>query len=176
MPWSIAPGRVITRAARKDEACVPLLRVVLDTNVVLRGLASERSVAARLLAAAERRRFITLLSKAVLKEYRAILFDPEVRERFPSMTDIAIETKLARLLYVGELIRDVRVRFSLPRDPRDEPFIELAIAGAATHIVSGDSDILDLAQGKDAAAKRFRQRLRGVALVDPAAFMAGNVL
>ena len=149
-----------------------LLRVVLDTNVVLRGLASELSVAARLLSAAENRQFVTLLSKPVLSEYRAVLFDAELRERFPSVTDLDIETKLARLMYVGEFVRNVRVHFSLPRDSRDERFVELVIAGAATHIVSSDSDLLDLPQGKDDAARRFRQRLRRVALMNPAAFMA----
>jgi hypothetical protein len=39
----------------------PLLRVVLDTNVMLRGLISPSSAAAEVLAAADKRQFITQL-------------------------------------------------------------------------------------------------------------------
>ena len=48
-----------------------MLRVVLDTNTLLRGLVSRSSPAAQVRRAAEARLFVTLLSKPVLDEYRA---------------------------------------------------------------------------------------------------------
>lgn len=150
-------------------AAVP--RVVLDTNILLRGLASERSDAAKILDAAETRGFTMLLSRPVVAEYRAVLLDPKIRARFPRLTPDHVELTLARLAYLGELVRDIRVRFSLPRDPRDERFLALAIAGAASHIITGDPDLLDLSTGHDDAAKRFRQRAPAVKILDPAAFV-----
>jgi predicted nucleic acid-binding protein len=59
----------------------------------------------------------------------------------------------------AELIDPVRAHFDYNRDPDDECFIELAIAGAATHIVTHDDDLLSLPRGHKDSAKRFRQRL-----------------
>jgi putative PIN family toxin of toxin-antitoxin system len=39
---------------------------------------------------------------------------------------------------------DVDVRIAVCRDPKDDKFLELGVAGHATHIVSGDSDLLAL--------------------------------
>jgi len=37
------------------------------------------------------------------------------------------------------------------RDPKDNKFLELAVAGEATHIVTGDSDLLVLNPFRDIA-------------------------
>jgi uncharacterized protein len=45
------------------------------------------------------------------------------------------------------------------RDPKDNKFLDLALDGRATHIVSGDADLLVL------------NPFRGIAIVPPAAFL-----
>ena len=150
----------------------PLFRIVLDTNVLLRGLVAEGSAAARILAAAEQRLFIPLLSRPVISEYRNVLIDPELRERFASLSDRRIEVTISRLRFVGDYLRTVRVRFSGLRDPGDEKFIELAINGNATHLLSSDDDLLSLATSHTDAAKRFRQRLSQVEVLDPGEFLS----
>lgn len=55
----------------------------------------------------------------------------------------------------------------LPRDPKDEPYLNLAVAAQATFLVSRDLDLLDLI--KDAA---FRQRHPDLNILDPPAFLA----
>jgi uncharacterized protein len=141
-------------------------RVVLDTNVLIRGLINSRSPSGRILRACEQRRVIPLLSKAVLAEYRAVLTYREVVERYPELEDRRIRIVLERLTYVGDVIGLVK-RFSFPRDPKDAKFIELCIAGSATHLVTTDKDLLDLARGRGEAAKRLRQRLPGLAVMPP---------
>lgn len=39
---------------------------------------------------------------------------------------------------------DVNVRISACRDSKDDKFLELAVSGHATHIITGDSDLLAL--------------------------------
>lgn len=46
------------------------------------------------------------------------------------------------------------------RDPRDNKFLELAVSGRATHIVTGDSDLLAL------------HPFRGIIVVSPSSFLA----
>lgn len=45
------------------------------------------------------------------------------------------------------------------RDPKDDKFLELAVSGRATHIISGDTDLLTL------------NPFRGIAILPPRAFL-----
>jgi predicted nucleic acid-binding protein len=56
--------------------------------------------------------------------------------------------------------------FSLARDPKDEPYIDLAAALQARYLVSRDKDLLDL-MGDDT----FRQQFPGVTVIDPVALL-----
>ena len=82
-----------------------------------------------------------------------------------------VEAALERLQFLSEYIRIPTSHFEYQRDPRDEKFIELAIAGRATQILSFDKDLLELPYGHTDAANRFRQRLPGVEVVRPREFM-----
>jgi len=88
-------------------------------------------------------------------------------QRYPVLNSRLVEVTLMRLRYVADYIARPDARFEYLRDPLDAPFIELAIAGQATHIVSFDKDLLSLPDGRGEASKRFRQRLRGVNVVRP---------
>lgn len=87
------------------------LRLVVDTNVVLRGLLNSHSSSGRVLEAIENRRVILLLSTPVLAEYRGVLTDPVVMERFPELTQERVEIALRRFRYISERLRLVRARF-----------------------------------------------------------------
>jgi putative PIN family toxin of toxin-antitoxin system len=147
------------------------LRVVLDTNTLLRGLASERSAARRVLRAAEHRLIIPLLSKPLLDEYRAVLTDPELVERFPQLTAELVAVSLHRLRFVSDYIRSPDIRFRYSRDPRDEKLIELAIALRASHIITGVNDLLSLPANKGENGNRFRQRLSNTAILTAHVFL-----
>jgi putative PIN family toxin of toxin-antitoxin system len=121
--------------------------------------------------ACDRRLVVILLSRAVLAEYRAVLTDPAIIERYPELTSPKIEIVLRRIQYVGDVLRAVKVRFDYPRDPKDSKLIELAIAGHATHMVSSDNDLLSLPTGRSEAARRFRQRLPDVKVLRPGDFL-----
>ena len=56
--------------------------------------------------------------------------------------------------------------YALPRDPNDEPYLNVAIAANATFLVSRDLDLLDLMQ--DAT---FRQQFPSLTILDPVAFL-----
>ena len=52
--------------------------------------------------------------------------------------------------------------FAYPRDPKDEPYINLAIAADADYLTSRDNDLLDLMQDPD-----FTTRFPGIQVLDP---------
>jgi uncharacterized protein len=148
-----------------------LPRLVVDTNTLLSGLANRNSASGRVLCHCEDRRALLLMSRPIQAEYRRVLGSVEILRRNPEITPQAIELVLRRLRYVGQYFGQVPARFHFDRDPDDEPFIELAIEGSASHLVTSDNDLLSLMRGHDDAAKRLRQRLPALRIVRPAAFL-----
>ena len=133
-------------------------RLILDTNIVVRGFINLQSSSGQILRACQRRQVIPLLSRAILSEYRSILRRPAILDKYPELEDPRIGEAIERLLYVSEFHRRIATHFSFPRDPKDSPFLELAIAASATYLITTDKDMLSLVGGRDDASKRFRQR------------------
>jgi len=89
------------------------------------------------------RKAIPPLSPSVVAEYRAVLLHPAIAAKFARLNTRRVELAIHRLRYVGDEYRSVRVKFEFERDPQDAMFVELAIAGDATHLVTMDSDLLE---------------------------------
>ena len=138
---------------------------------MLAGLVSANSASQRVVDALMDRKAVPLVSAPVLAEYQAVLLHPAITARFPDLTPRRVAMALHRFRYVADEIAMGRVRFEFPRDPQDAMFVELAIAGGATHIVTLDPDLLSLPNGRTDASRRFRQRLRGVAVARPGPFL-----
>lgn len=81
-----------------------------------------------------------LLSFAVLAELYDVLSREHLR-RYVDEDDI--QTFVAVLTREAEWV-DVETQITACRDPKDNKFLELAVSGHASHIVSGDSDLLAL--------------------------------
>ena len=104
-------------------------RIVLDTNILVRGLINGRCDSGRILWACEQRRVVAILSKPLISEYRFILNDADLMARYPELDAKKVKTAIERLMYVGDVLRTVRARFEYFRDRKDEKLIALAIAG-----------------------------------------------
>jgi predicted nucleic acid-binding protein len=61
--------------------------------------------------------------------------------------------------------------FSYQRDPKDEPYIDLAIAVGASCLVSRDKDVLDLANPTDADGAHLRHLAPLLRILDPLSFL-----
>ncbi len=149
-----------------------VLRVVLDTNVLLAGLVSKSSASQKIVDSLQARQAVPLLSPSVVNEYRAVLFHPAIRARFPNLTPRRVELTLHRLRYIGDIYSNIRARFTFQRDPRDAMFVELAIAGQASHLITMDADLLSLPTARSDDGKRFRRRLPQLIVQTPRSFLA----
>ena len=115
------------------------MRFVFDTNVLVSALLLPDSKPRHALDLALQRGKV-LLSFAVLAE----LYEVLKRKRFRRYVDEEdVRTFVAALAREAQWV-DVNVRITACRDPKDDKFLELAISGDATHIVTGDSDLLAL--------------------------------
>ena len=60
-------------------------RVVLDTNILLRGLLNMHSAAGAVLEMCDQRFVVLLLSSAVVSGSRAVLTEPALVDRYPEL-------------------------------------------------------------------------------------------
>jgi putative PIN family toxin of toxin-antitoxin system len=113
--------------------------LVADTNIVISRLIFRKSVAARALDRAFHH-FDLLVSGQTLGELADVISRPKFdryvspAERYAYLQDFQKATT-----FVGR-VRPV----AACRDPKDDKFLALALAGGASIILTGDRDLLDL--------------------------------
>jgi len=117
-------------------------RVALDTNVVLSALLLRGGPAARIRGGWESGRFLPLASKATARELVRVLGYAKFRLSADDQSEL-----LADLMPWVHVVRVPEPPPPVPRcrDPRDMAFLQLAVAGKARALVSGDRDLLVLA-------------------------------
>lgn len=117
------------------------LRVVLDTNVVLSALVFGGGTAGRLRLAWQQGEFVPLASTATAQELVRVLGYPKFRLSPQEQDEL-----LADYLPHTHAVRIPQPPPSVPacRDVMDLPFMQLAVAGRAQLLVSGDRDLLTL--------------------------------
>ncbi len=146
-------------------------RVVFDCNVYVQALVNSNSAAARCLDLTRRGRVEAFISQQTLAELKEVLQRPNVLRLLPHATSEQIEAFLEDVIAVSTRIRHIPARFDFERDPKDEPYINLAIAADADYIVSRDKDLLDLMTGHTKECKEFRQRFRPLRVIEPQEFL-----
>jgi putative PIN family toxin of toxin-antitoxin system len=112
-----------------------VLRVVLDTSVIVAALRSRIGASNALLAHVARGSVRPLLSTALFLEYEEVLKRPEHRLAM-DMTEAEIEGFLAALASASEPVEvSFRWRPQL-KDPKDELVLEAAVNGQAEALVT----------------------------------------
>ena len=113
------------------------LRTVIDTGVVVSAMLLPRSVPRQAFDVAAARGRL-LVSDETIAELDDVL-------RRPKFDKYVSETQ--RLEFLAALVREAEVIdvvdvVTACRDPKDDKFLELALSGRGSHIVTGDSDLL----------------------------------
>ena len=88
------------------------------------------------------------------------------------MTDRIADQFIAAIAKRAVNLVEVPRLFQFERDPKDEPYISLAIAGNTGFLVSRDQDILDLAANPGSPGERLRRLAPELRILDPVAFLA----
>lgn len=110
------------------------MRLVLDTNVVVSALLKPASVPGRALAAMWSTNAVVLYDARIALEYRDVLRRPKFRAIAPGLVD----DFLARLTARGAELADVPAWSGAMTDDDDRIFVEVALAGRAHAIVTGN--------------------------------------
>lgn len=107
--------------------------MVLDTNIVVSALLTPGGTSDRVLRAALAGMLVPLFDQRILMEYEEVLR----RENF-SFRPADVRVVLDALEQEGEEVVALPVPVELP-DPDDLPFLEVAIAGGALALVTGNA-------------------------------------
>ncbi|RWA55980.1 DNA-binding protein [Cupriavidus sp. UYMSc13B] len=120
---------------------MPGLRVVLDTNVLVSGLAYPGSVPGRIVAAWRQRGLDLVLSCYILDGMIQML------PRLPrvQMTATEIRDLADSLMFLAEIVEPSGTPDEALRDPADQPLLLTLLAAKAQYLVTGDKDLLALA-------------------------------
>jgi putative PIN family toxin of toxin-antitoxin system len=113
---------------------------VFDTHTVISALLFGQGRLAWLRAHWRQKLCVPLLSRATAAELNSVLSYP----KFQLDPDERVEL-LGDYLPFCEIIETVEPCPQICRDPRDQPFLDLAYSGKSEVLVSGDKDLLALA-------------------------------
>jgi putative PIN family toxin of toxin-antitoxin system len=135
-----------------------MLRVVVDTNVLVSSFLSETGPPAELFEHYAQGKFALMASQQIRNEYAEVLVRPgmlKVHGWEPDRILQAIDRLLRTAIEVSPSMRLPGVT----ADPKDDKFVECAIEGGADMIVSGDKHLLELGS------------YEGIQIVAPAVFV-----
>jgi len=122
------------------------LRVVLDTNVLLSGIAYPASVPGRIMAAWRHGSVDILLSGYILDELRRVL--PRLAHRH-GLTPAETGDMVDILSILAEIIQPQPGTDPQLRDAKDQPVLDTLLAAlaesGADYLITGDKDLLALA-------------------------------
>ena len=134
-------------------------RYVFDGNVIISASLFNDSIPGQALLAALSSGSI-LLSPDTVKE----LLEVFARPKFDRYVSVSTRKRfLAALVRRAEMI-ETELKFQICRDQRDDKYLELAVAGKASCIITGDKDLLIL------------DPFQGIRILTPADFLSADFL
>jgi uncharacterized protein len=115
------------------------MRIIIDTNIFVSAFVFKSETATDVV------RFVALnhvmlFSESTFIELKMTLLKPKFTQIMELTT---IKNLLKNLIRIGVFI-EPKTKITVCRDPKDNKFLELAVAGNADFIVTGDKDLLEL--------------------------------
>lgn len=128
-------------------------RIVLDTNVLVSALLTPQGPPARVFEGSLEGRWETVVTPEILEEYAIVLRRPHLGLSAPDAREaLASLQRVTVAVFPQEPVRACS-------DPDDDKFLSCALAGAATHLVTGN--LRDFPKGS----------FSGTLIVSPAEFL-----
>jgi putative PIN family toxin of toxin-antitoxin system len=137
------------------------MRVVVDTNILVRAVIKPAGTFGPVLLRLRHGDYTPLYAQSTIEELVDVLNRPRIRDKY-RLTDQDIQAVLGLILLRGRTVlppESEEERITVCRDPKDNKFLEKAVAGEADVIVSGDQDLLVL------------HPYAGIPILPPAAFL-----
>jgi len=120
---------------------MPTLRIVLDTNVLVSGLAYPSGAPGRIVTAWRQGGLEVVLSRYILDEFVRVLPRlPRVR-----LTPTEIRDLADSFMFLADVVEPEGRTEATLRDMADQPVLLTLLAAKADYLITGDKDLLALA-------------------------------
>jgi putative PIN family toxin of toxin-antitoxin system len=114
-----------------------VLRVVVDTNLIISGTAASSGAAYELLEAWREGKYILVTSPQILSEIHDVFMRPKIQSTF-GFTEEDAQKVIKTFSAQAYVTAGTAVIPTVSPDPDDNMFIACAIEGSASYIVTGD--------------------------------------
>ena len=119
-----------------------MIRAVVDTNILIRSLIKPYGTVGPIIPRLRNGDYTLVYSAPLVDELAAKLSLPRIQVKYHVRLE-EIEALVALIVLKGERVIPTR-KVKVCRDPKDDMFIEAALAGEAQVVVTGDDDLLTL--------------------------------
>ena len=118
------------------------ISIVLDTNVLLSGIAYPNSIPGKIIAAWRNGGVEVVLSHYILGELHRVL--PKLNHRL-GWSEQEIQDFIDSLAFLANLVEPLQTDEINLRDKADQPVLGTLLASKVNYLVTGDKDLLALA-------------------------------
>lgn len=139
-------------AAIAGNDAVPVVKAVLDTNVVVSAHLKAEGQEALVLELALSGRFSLVVSKALLEEYEGVLRRPRFN------LDPGRITRSVRTIQKTAILVQPQKQLLITPDPEDNKVLECALEGGAEYLVTGNT-------------RHFPTEFQGIRILPPRHFL-----
>ena len=133
------------------------IRSVLDTNIFISGVLHQAGLPGQILVAWRSGWFKLITSAKINEEILEVFNRPRIREKY-HIEDRIMD--IGAILYTQATWVEPKHQLKVSKDPDDNKFLEAALQGNATYIVTGDKKDLLLLKG-----------YKGIHIVTPTEFI-----
>jgi len=122
-----------------------VIKAVLDTVVFVRALINPHGPSGKIIKKIEK--FDIVTSPPIIKEVLEVLFRSSLQKKFRLSQLVDIE-EILEVIKQASVVKP-KEKIKICRDPKDNKFLECALAGKADYIISEDKDLLVLKKYKE---------------------------
>lgn len=149
--------------------------VVYDCNVLFQAVLSDRGPAFRCLQLVEQGRVQLAASGFIHEEIRDVLSRPKLLAKYSQLTPDRVSAFLDLFGRKSTLFAEPPRLFSLPRDPKDEPYLNLALAVGARYLVTwNEKHLVYLMERRTPESLEFCARFPNLSIVTPPYFLRAH--
>lgn len=131
-----------------------MIRVVVDTGIVVSAAFRDRDPEAVILFIVEQEDIEWIVSPAILEEYTEVL----ARTKFNLPQEVLAKWRTVFEHFTTKIETDIEIDF--PRDQNDAKFLACALSAAADYLITGDKDFIEarkLIQTTIISVSQFKQ-------------------
>lgn len=138
-----------------------MIRVVLDTNVLVSALLTPDSPPAEILESVLEGRLRIIISPAIIREIGVVFQYPRLKKTMQKhrLSAEEVEEAIFKILKVAIITPGEKIIQGVSRDPADDLILSCAAEGQADFVISGDKDLTELGS------------FEGIRIMEPANFL-----